>query len=96
MPLNDLDGSKKTIHHVTESKENAHQRWLSHCSCFKHDMPEFLYLFPLDRRMQQTGFGTPPMRGHITKTRSTKYQGFTMISRLCNVTGQSRKTATLF
>jgi len=63
MPLNDLDGSKKTIHHVTESKENAHQRWLSHCSCFKHDMPEFLYLFPLDRRMQQTGFGTPPMSG---------------------------------
>jgi len=27
--------------------------------------------------MQQVGLGTPPMRGHITISHSTKYTGFT-------------------
>jgi hypothetical protein len=55
-------------------------------------MPEIFVSLPLDRKMQQAALGTPPMRGHIIRSHSTKYPGFTMISRLCSATSQSRKT----
>ena len=48
--------------------------WHKIVPCFKHNMPEIFVSLPLDI-MRQEGLGTPPIRGHITRSCSTKYRG---------------------